>query len=242
MSKLILYDLPSKGRCTCWSLNPWKIRMALNFKGLDYQTDWIEYPDIVNRLSPHVPPNPPDDSPGYTKYSIPAMQFPDGSYVMESKSIAARLEKEHPTPSMHLDSPLIEKVEKLIPPVAKALIGELMPKVPTNVLNPTSKEYFERTRAERLGKPLDEFGKAMGGEEAWENAKPELKALGEAVEENGGPFVMGSTPSYADFVVVGLLQFYKVIDEKMFQRVVEIEPVLGKLYDASKPWLERDGH
>jgi hypothetical protein len=48
--------------------------------------------------------------------------------------------------------------------------------------------------------------------------------------------------SYADFVVVGLLQFWKTIDEKIYERVIDIEPSLGKLYDASKQWLERDAH
>jgi hypothetical protein len=41
---------------------------------------------------------------------------------------------------------------------------------------------------------------------------------------------------------VGWLHFYKVIEEDLYKRVVEIEPALGKLYDASKQWLERDDH
>jgi hypothetical protein len=40
---------------------------------------------------------------------------------------------------------------------------------------------------------------------------------------------------------VGWLRFYKVIED-LFKRVVAIEPALGKLYDASKQWLERDDH
>jgi hypothetical protein len=69
MSQYILYDLPSKGRCACWSLNPWKgrfvrkckkihlpilyiARLALNFKGVDYKTIWLEYPDVAPTLSP----------------------------------------------------------------------------------------------------------------------------------------------------------------------------------------------
>ncbi|TVY25310.1 hypothetical protein LHYA1_G005422 [Lachnellula hyalina] len=64
MSKLTLYDLPSKGHCRCWSLNPWKTRLALNFKNIDYKTEWIEYPDIASRLSPQsVPPTSTPQSP-----------------------------------------------------------------------------------------------------------------------------------------------------------------------------------
>lgn len=43
---LVLFDLPSKDRCHCWSLNPWKTRLLFNYKGLDYTTEWVEYPDI----------------------------------------------------------------------------------------------------------------------------------------------------------------------------------------------------
>lgn len=67
MSQIILFDLPSKDRCA-WSLNPWKsksrdflsnmkyqayqflARLALNFKGIDYKTEWLEYPDIAAKF------------------------------------------------------------------------------------------------------------------------------------------------------------------------------------------------
>jgi len=48
--------------------------------------------------------------------------------------------------------------------------------------------------------------------------------------------------SYADFVILGWLQFFKTIDMKLYERVVSIEPAFGTLYDASKQWLERDDH
>ena len=73
----IFYDLPSKGHCACWSYNPWKskwrgpvnftplsaspadsatlfdgalARLALNYKNIDYKTEWLEYPDIAPTL------------------------------------------------------------------------------------------------------------------------------------------------------------------------------------------------
>lgn len=50
------------------------------------------------------------------------------------------------------------------------------------------------------------------------------------------------TVSYADFVIVGVLHFFRRIQEDIFQRAVEIEPALGDVYEASKLWLERDNH
>ena len=43
-------------------------------------------------------------------------------------------------------------------------------------------------------------------------------------------------------MIVGALRFLKVIEEDIYQRVVKIDPAYGKLYDASKQWLERDDH
>ncbi|KAH9213322.1 putative glutathione S-transferase [Leptodontidium sp. 2 PMI_412] len=238
MSQVVLYDLPSKGRCACWSLNPWKTRLALNFKGIDYKTEWVEYPDIKARLSPHVPANP---APG-TEYTIPAVQFSDGKYIMDSKPIAERLEKDYPSPSLYLDSPILEEVYPAIGKIAMPLRAVWLPRVPVNLLNERSSEYFHRTREQGIGKPLTQFMKEEGGEEAWVEALPAIKALGELVKKNGGPYVMGKTPSYADFVVVGFLQFFKVIEEDMYQRLIKVDPALGEVYDACKPWLERDGH
>jgi hypothetical protein len=44
-------------------------------------------------------------------------------------------------------------------------------------------------------------------------------------------------------VVLSWLEFYKSIDkERLFDKVVKMEPVLGRLYEAGKPWLERNDH
>ena len=43
-------------------------------------------------------------------------------------------------------------------------------------------------------------------------------------------------------MIVGALRFLKVIEEDIYQRVVKIETAYGKLYDASRLWLERDDH
>jgi hypothetical protein len=110
---------------------------------------------------------------------------------MDSKLIAERLEKEHPSPSLHLDSPILAQVEQLLPKVTGGLRAVWMPKIPGVLLNPPSAEYFERTRTESLGFPLAELGKKHGGEEAWIAVLPAIHELGEVIKENGGPFVLG---------------------------------------------------
>lgn len=51
-----------------------------------------------------------------------------------------------------------------------------------------------------------------------------------------------TSASYADFVVVGMLHFFKLVDESLYERMVQIEPEFEKLYGACRLWLERDGH
>jgi len=131
------------------------------------------------------------------------MQFEDGKYIMDSKVIVERLEKDHPSPALHLDSPLISKIEKLLPKVLFPLIGIWLPLVSQNLLNPRSKEYYDRTNEAKIRKPLSELARSTDGEVAWEKATPGLKELGEVVKANGGPFVMGTTGTLV-FEVVNL--------------------------------------
>lgn len=121
------------------------------------------------------------------------MKFGDDDYLMDSKNIANRLERDHPSPSMHLDSPLLKNVEDLMPNIVMPMRGIWMPLVPRNLLNECSREYFERTRCERLGMSLSEFMEKEGGEDAWVKSTPGLKELGDLIEKEGGPFVMGKT-------------------------------------------------
>lgn len=112
---------------------------------------------------------------------------------MDSKLIAARLEQDYPAPSLSLDSPILQEVYKLIRDIANPTYAVWMPKVPENLLNEPSKEYFYRTREEGVGKPLAVYAKEEGGEEAWIEVLPSIRALGELVKKNGGPFIMGKT-------------------------------------------------
>jgi hypothetical protein len=176
-------------------------RLALNYKGIDYETTWLEYPDVEPTLKPQFVISVPrfdcsnihsvkPNSPPATPYTIPTIRLESGEYVMDSDAIAARLERDHPSPSLHLDSPILAQVEEVLTKIQFPLMGVWMPRVPS-ILNERSREYFERTRAERLGKSLEEFSKTNGGEEAWIEALPGIIALGELIRKEGGPYVMG---------------------------------------------------
>lgn len=181
-------------------------------------------------------------NPDGTPYTIPAIRFPDGTCMMDSRKIAMELEKRFPEPSLHLDAPQLRQVEEMLAKGFGSLRGVLLPRVPSALLTPVSAEYFERTRKQRYGMSLAQLEKETGGEAAWTEAEPALRELGDLLKAKGGPFVLGDTVSYADFVVVGMLQFAKRIDEALYERAVTVEPALKALYEASERWLERDGH
>lgn len=85
MSKVILYDIPTRGRASCFSHNVWKsksinhssrqstltihtARLVFNYKKIPYETVWLEHADIEptlksmyvrpNTLQPQPPPSP----------------------------------------------------------------------------------------------------------------------------------------------------------------------------------------
>ena len=112
---------------------------------------------------------------------------------MDSRKIAAELEKQYPRPSLHLDSPLLPKVEQCLGNVILPLRAVLLPPIPRNLLREPSVEYFERTREAKFGMPLRQFETDQGGDKAWEQATPNLKELGDILRAEGGPFVLGKT-------------------------------------------------
>lgn len=168
--------------------------MVLNYKKIDYVTEWIEYPDVKPKLSGFGIPPTPEDAPGrFTDYSIPAIKYVDGSYQMDSWPIAHSLEKQYPTPSLHLDDPIVVKIRDHVAAMLGPLVPLVIPKVPRAVLTKPSAEYFYKTREESFGKPLEQVEKDANVEECWEAAKAPAKETGDLLRKNGGPFFLGET-------------------------------------------------
>ncbi|KAL8680962.1 MAG: hypothetical protein Q9186_002862 [Xanthomendoza sp. 1 TL-2023] len=242
--EITLFDLPSKPPNRSWSLNPWKTRLVLHYKSLPYKTHWLEYPDVAPHLkSLSIAPNAEG-----TPYTIPTIHLPatkshlGDEHIMDSKAIAIALEKLYPTPPLYLDAPELAKIEELWPQVMTTMRGVFMPKTSRTLLNDRSKEYFEETRKERFGMPLPDLEREVGGEQAWEQVRPILEAIGAVLKEKNGPFILGETVSYADFVLVSAMQYLTRLGGGLYERFVQIEPAFGRLYEASKQWLERDDH
>ncbi|KAJ4362760.1 hypothetical protein N0V95_001251 [Ascochyta clinopodiicola] len=240
-SQTILYDLPSR-QGTAWSLNPWKTRLVLNYKGVDYQTEWVEFPDVEPKMKSLGLPPTSKDAPGYfTDYSIPAIKYEDGTYQMDSWPIAQELEKRYPSPSLRLDDPVTIKIRDHISLILEPIILQFLPNV-EDLLPGRSQEYFIRTRTEAFGKPLSEVRKEAlaNAEEGWKGAEGPLKEAADLLKKHDGPFFLGQTVSYADFIFVSMLYFVKRLDEQVYQRLVSFDPVFTKVYEASGQWFTKD--
>ncbi|KAI0970652.1 putative glutathione S-transferase [Xylaria arbuscula] len=240
-SKIVLFDLASNGpKNKSWSLNPWKTRFVLNYKGLDYKTEWLEYPEIKPRLQEHLPE-------GIQQYTIPTAILPDGTYIMDSWNIAQAIEKIHPSPSLHLDSPLREKVETLLAEGREYLKPIYVPQVVKRLLKECNHEYWHETRSKVVGMPLDQFEREYGSDDKpYKGAAPHFQAVTAILKEDArGPFFMGSTVSYTDFIWAGFFIFCRRIGDDVFRSVLEAtgdaEAHL-KLLEALEPWSARDDH
>lgn len=110
-----------------------------------------------------IPPN--ECPPAGAEYTSPVARFDDQTIFMDSKKIAAELEKRHPSPSLHLDSSYVPKAEELVGKIVAPLVPVLMPATPRNLLNKRSYDYFQETRKQRFGMSLDELEKQKGGEQ-----------------------------------------------------------------------------
>jgi len=214
--------------------------MILNYKDIPYTTEWVEYPDLAPKFKAlSIPPNP-KDAPGYfAEYSSPAIKYANGTYQMDSWPIAHSLEKQYPTPSLHLDDPIVVQIRDHLPNIMGPIRALLIPRV-VFLLNERSAEYFHETREKMFGKKLEQVEKDADVSECWEKTKGPVKEAGDLLRKNGGPFFLGETVSYADFILVSMLHFVKRANEDVYKKLMALDDALPKIYEASKQWLEKE--
>ncbi|KAM0477830.1 hypothetical protein ACHAPX_005596 [Trichoderma viride] len=236
--------------------------MLFNYKGIDYKTEWVHYPEIAPRFSPQynllsiieaqrqannsnsIPPN---DGEGQKPYSVPIVQFPDRTYLMESGKIAKAIEKKYPSPAVHLDSPIVYRVGGLVSKCELAMHPNLLYKFAQVVLSEKSYDYWVGKYTEKFGMPLDEYERQLGGEKSWVAALPYLIELTSLLKEKQaeGPFFLGKDISYADFIWAGALIFVKRVDENVFQELLDRtgdRDVHERFFEACAPWMKRDSY
>lgn len=238
-----LIDLPSREPCRCWSFNPWKARLYLNYKKIPYTTKWVNYPDIPATISQHVAPHP--DGTAMKPYTIPAVILPDGTYVQDSMTIVEKLDKLYPEPELKIRTPLLTEVMELISKIVPAASPEFMARLPERVLDAKDTAYWNPDREKMVGMPVKEFQDSRGGKQTTENVAEHVRAVGELLEKKGGPFFEGEQVTYVDFMWASFLLFLERIGSDAFDIViVEERQAHVRLLEEVKRrgWSKRDNH
>jgi glutathione S-transferase len=196
-----------------------------------------------------VPPNELVTKPCSVKpdaqgsYTVPTIRFPDGSYLMDSRAIAAAIEERYPSPPIELKPPVEEKVR---PDFIEAFT-ELQPVYVTTVyrrlINEASKPYFRETREAVFGKTLEQVEEENPAEAAFEKARPGLTRLTEHLKRNGGPFFEGEKVTFFDIVYAGMLLFFKDMGDDIWGLLLKSTgegEVHEKFLEAMSPWTKKN--
>ncbi|KAJ7616675.1 hypothetical protein FB45DRAFT_934725 [Roridomyces roridus] len=216
-ASIVFYDIPSKLPIICWSPNLWKIRYALNFKGIPYTTVWVEYPDVEAQCKElgGAPTTTKPDGSGRPHYTLPMIYDQStGAVVTDSMNIVTYLDATYPS-LPRLMSPNTAGLQHAFDAAANALMTPIYPYIlpgAYKILNPSSAEYFGRTRKAKWGKPLEELTPRGAADEIeWKKLKDGFGKIDQWIRVNGdggkGKYLMGETISYADMWIGSFVQW-----------------------------------
>ncbi|KAF5317502.1 hypothetical protein D9619_013138 [Psilocybe cf. subviscida] len=246
---ITLYDIPSSAPGGTWSPHVWKVLQVLNYKCVSYKTEWIEMCDIeLHCQSLGIEPTI-KRADGSVIYTLPAIyDNVTGVYVADSLPIAEYLETRYPTPSIFpggtkgLQFAFEEALLKHTASVWQFVIGVAIDILP----EPRTKEFYRRTREKSWGKHLEAMAPPKVSEERekeWGKAREAWSKVAKWYgQEQGGPFMLGETVSWTDFVVSGHLFWYRAVwgeESAEWQDVMTWDDGHWKTFcDAMKPHSE----
>ena len=161
---------------------------------------------------------PPNDR--GAQFTLPALQMPDGSYVMDSYKIADIIERKYPEPSLPLNTPTQLRFREILIKLMEELTPIYVPGVAQNILGDASLDFFHTTRQEDIGMPLYDY-KKQHGPGAFRRAEPFAREMTSLLNEtSSGPYFLGDTVSYTDFLWAGILLFFKCLGNEEYQEVL----------------------
>ena len=263
---IIFYDIASREPRTTFATNPWKTRLALNFKGVPYQTQWVEMPDITAvREELGVPANRtlPDGTPYHT---LPVIHdTATGKLVGDSFEIALYLDNAYPNgPTLFrpftkgLTAAFNARVDGVFTKFAG--LCTQMPFDPA-VMSAVQEMFVKRVPA------IQATGLAQQGETSLVSLEAAMGELAKAYRHTGGttdyfwraggtaesqaqqpppgremmgPFLDGDEPVYADFVLAAWLKMFETsMPPEEWQTVRGWHGGLwGRIVDALAKWSE----
>ncbi|KAI1338826.1 hypothetical protein F5Y15DRAFT_98989 [Xylariaceae sp. FL0016] len=237
---ILFYDIASGPPVRPFAPNPWKTRYALNFKRVNYKTQWTELPDVTKvRKSLEADPVRWHPS-GEAFYTLPVIKdTATGKVIGDSFDIAVYLDKKYPDgPSLFPHSSIgIHKAFNTQAdaafPSGGALFHENLP------FNPETAEQSKLEFGRRLGMKWEDL--VVTGEarrEVLDAYKVTLGDFAKNYQYSDGPFLHGQDVSYADFIVGGWLMM-------LSETVAEFDEILTwhgglwkRIHSALEPYRQ----
>ncbi|KAF3902471.1 hypothetical protein ABW21_db0202492 [Orbilia brochopaga] len=222
------FDIPTNTNPPkSWSPNVWKARGVLNYKGVPYETEWVEYPDIRVRLAAMGLPS----KGGLMPYTLPMLRVtktpadgsePEIKYLTDSVDIAKYINDEHSEPAMDFDNDInAEAIDLLTNTLRDPYCGVVLCDI-VNILPERSAAYVHETRPVWMGMPIADFKKKKIEEGAWENLEAGIGKLRELLGRNGGPFLLGEKPSFGDVAIVGYMIWARESAAAAWDKIKEV--------------------
>ncbi len=162
---------------------------------------------------------------------------------MDSQKIVEKLEQLHPEPSLYLDTKVHESVYGAVASTIDASISTIIPAAQRNILREPSASWHAADRERRFGKSLEQLEEDEGGEKAWDAVKHGLEALKAELSKHkrdDGPFVLGGTVSYGDFLIAGFFEWLKRADDTLYERFIGYDASFKEHHEACQPCLAKD--
>ncbi|GCB18157.1 hypothetical protein AAWM_01042 [Aspergillus awamori] len=250
------------------AVNPWKARLALNFKNAPYSTTWVKLPEVSKvRRSLNLPACR-KFADGSDFYTLPILSdATTNSVIGDSFDIAVYLQKTYPAsgggdlfPPQNLDYELKEELKVLVPlserndieyadyakfnnNVDAAFSVHTMLMVQKMPFDPETAEESKAEFVRRAGlKSWDDFTlEGEKREQVLASFREMLKDLARMFERDpSGPFLLGERPSHADFIVGGWLRMSRVtLPSTEWEQLREWHGgVFGRLHDALDVYAE----
>jgi len=207
---ILLYDLAGQDDRR-FSPACWPVKMALAHKGLDFDTQPTAFTDI------------PLIADGNQK-SVPVIDD-NGKVVGDSWAIANYLEEAYAEkPSLFSGEGGRQLTEFMRNWSASTMSRQVINLVVADIhahLYPKDQDYFRETRETRFGRTLEEV--QAGRDDRIDEFQKSLMPLRMTLKEK--LFLGGEAPTYADYVVFGVLQWSRSISPAKL--LVQDDPVMA---------------
>lgn len=191
----LLYALAGADKARQFSPHVWKTVMSLAHKGLDYETVPVGFTEI-------------QAVEGGATATLPLLR--DGeTLVRDSFDIALYLDEAYPDRPSLFGGEGGKAMARFIENWSQSTLHMTITRIAVldihNLLGPLDRDYFRRSREERLGASLEDI--AAAGRAEIEGFAKKLQPLRNMLKIQ--PFIGGEGPLFPDYIVFGALQWLR---------------------------------